>query len=643
MKKSNSTQHQFLNVIDRDSAEKLFREAINLQPLGEEEVSLSTSLGRVISRDVISQVDVPSFDRSNFDGFAVRAEDTYGASEEAPVKLRLIEEEIATAVVPQSTVQKNEAMSIATGGMIPRGADAVVLIEHAHVEDGFLFIAKSVTPSFGVSFAGTDISIGETVARVGTELSSRETGVLAAVGVDKIHVWRKPRVAVISTGNELIAPGQPMQPGLIYDSNGAILSDAVVEAGGIAINLGVVTDDLTALRRMFEEARTQADIVVLSGGTSKGAGDLSYHVVRELNDPGIVAHGVALKPGKPICLASSQGQPIVILPGFPTSAVFTFHEFVAPVIRQKAGLPPQTKAKVAAKMALKVNSEIGRTEYLLVGLVRGSGSDEFVAFPMGKGSGSVTSFSHADGFVTIDRHTEIVEQDAIVEVQLIGGTTQIADFVVVGSHCVGLDYLLGRMQQKGFRTKFLAVGSTAGLAAVKRGECDLAGCHLYDESTEVYNQPFLTDEQHLIKGYRRKQGIVFRKDDHRFANKNLDAISSLVKSDDQCFMINRNQGSGTRVLIDKLLGDCRPSGYAIQAKNHSAVGNAIAQFRADWGVAIESIARQLDLGFLDFIDEDYDFVIPKSLLNSPAIVAFQKLLDEPNTGEALRRFGFSRP
>lgn len=642
MKNSNSNQNQFLQVIDRDSAEKFFRAAIDIQPAGEEHVPLSAALGRVLSRDVISPVDVPSFDRSNFDGYAVRAEDTYGASEEEPVQLRLVGEEIATAVIPQTTVQTSQAMSIATGGMIPRGADAVVLIEHARIENGILFVSKSVTPSFGVSFAGTDISIGETVARVGTQLSSRETGVLAAVGVEQVRVWTKPTVAIISTGNELIAPGAPMQPGLIYDSNATILSDAVTEAGGIPVNLGIVTDDLESLRRIFVEARKQADIVVLSGGTSKGAGDLSYHVVRELDDPGIVAHGVALKPGKPICLASSQGQPIVILPGFPTSAVFTFHEFVAPVIRQKAGLPPEAKTKVSAPLALKVNSEIGRTEYLLVGLVRGKADGQFSAFPMGKGSGSVTSFSHADGFVTIDRHTEIVDQNEIVDVQIIGNSNRLADLIVTGSHCVGLDYLLGEMQRRGFRTKFLAVGSTAGLAAIKRGECDLAGCHLYDENLGIYNAPFLSPAQHLIKGYRRKQGILFRADDFRFEGKDLEEILALIKTNSDCFMINRNQGSGTRVLIDNLLGESRPTGYAIQAKNHSAVGNAIAQFRADWGVAIESIARELQLGFLEITDEEYDFVVPVHSLDHPSVVAFQELLGEQDTIAQLRRLGLSR-
>src|SRR5262249_32778339 len=252
------------------------------------------------------------------------------------------------------------------------------------------------------------------------------------------------------------------------------------------------------------------DVVLLSGGTSKGAGDVSYRVVGNLGRPGIIAHGVALKPGKPLCLAavSVEGRrdvPVVILPGFPTSAIFTFREFVAPVIRRLAGRREDSDVVVQARLPLRVNSERGRTEYLLVGLV---GSEtEVVAYPMGKGSGSVTTFSKADGFVIIPRQREYLDADETVQVHLLSQGVQPADLIVIGSHCVGLDYLLGRMQDAGWRSKFLAVGSTGGLAAGRRGECDLAGVHLLDPKTNEYNRPFLGDELQLIPGYGRLQGI----------------------------------------------------------------------------------------------------------------------------------------
>ena len=672
-------QDQFLTVIDRDEAERRFRAALSLEPLGAEKAPLQEALGRVLAEDVVSEVNVPSFDRSNYDGYAVRAADTFGAAEEEPRRLELIEETAATGIVPRGEVTTGTAMPIATGGMLPRGADAVVMVEHTDFEGTDLLVRKAVTPGFGVSFAATDIAAGETVLRRGQLLTSRETGVLAAVGSAEVSVWRRPRVAILSTGDEIIEPGRPMRPPLVYDSNARILADAVRELGGEPAYLGIVHDDLERLRTRLHEALDAADVVLLSGGTSKGAGDLSYRAVSELTEPGIVAHGVALKPGKPICLAVHRGKPVVILPGFPTSAIFTFHEFVAPVIRLLGGRGPQSRSSVDARMAVKVNSEAGRTEYLLVSLVpatkKGTGlicrngpegashrsapspvsSEGLAAYPFGKGSGSVTTFSTADGFVTIGRHEEIVESGAAVRVQLLGAELQPADLVVIGSHCVGLDLLLGELSRRGFRTKFLAVGSTGGLTAAKRGECDLAGMHLLDPATGQYNRPFLTDDLDLIPGYGRLQGVVFRRGDERFerglapfstqAKKVPDLLGAQaierVKHDPDCVMVNRNQGSGTRILIDRLLDGARPSGYAVQTKSHNAVAAAVAQGRADWGVAIRWVAEQAGLGFLPLEEEHYDFAVPKTRLERPAVVAFRALLEDEGIRERLRAMGFS--
>jgi molybdopterin molybdotransferase/putative molybdopterin biosynthesis protein len=220
-------QQQFLQVLDRDEAERRFRAALDLRPRGSERVKLDAALGRVLAADVVSPVDVPSFDRSNVDGFAVVAEDTFGASEEVPRSIRLGNEQIHTGIVPATMIQTGEAVSIATGGMVPRGADAVVMIEHAEARGRELRIARAVTAGSGISFAGTDITAGETALRQGQLLTSRDTGVLAAIGVAEVEVWRKPIVAIISTGDEIIAPGDPMRPASVYDSNGQVLADAV--------------------------------------------------------------------------------------------------------------------------------------------------------------------------------------------------------------------------------------------------------------------------------------------------------------------------------------------------------------------------------------------------------------------------------
>ncbi len=634
-------QDQFLNVVDRDEAERRFRAVLDLRPLGAEIVPLADAWQRVLSEDVLAPVDVPSFDRSNVDGFAVRAEDTYGASEEQPRRLAINAESLAPGVQPAMKVAPGTATLIATGAMLPRGSDAVVMVEQTDAQDGQLLVKRPVTPGANLTFAGTDIGRGETVLRRGDLLTSRETGVIAALGVAQVSVVRRPRVAILSTGNELIAPGTPMAPGLVYDSNATILADAVRELGGEPIVLGIVADDRALIETKLRESLA-FDVVVLSGGTSKGEGDLCYRVVAELGPPGIVVHGVALKPGKPLCLAAVRVQdrvvPVVILPGFPTSAIFTFHEFVAPVIRVFAGRRADPATTVSARLPMRVNSERGRTEYLLVGLV--DGNDGLVAYPMGKGSGSVTTFSKADGFIVIPRQQEYVEADTVVEVRRIGDRP--ADLVVIGSHCVGMDYLLGELQKRGFRSKFLAVGSMGGLEAAKRGECDVAGIHLLDPATGVYNRPYVTAGLTLETGYRRMQGLVFRRDDPRFAGRSIDDAIAAALADPDCAMINRNRGSGTRVLLDQLLRGRKPPGCTAEARTHNAVVAAVAQRRADWGVAIRNVADAAGLDFLPLCVEHYDLVVPESRRGRPAVKALVELLKDDSVREGLKRRGFEK-
>jgi putative molybdopterin biosynthesis protein len=274
----------------------------------------------------------------------------------------------------------------------------------------------------------------------------------------------------------------------------------------------------------------------------------------------------------------------------------------------------------------------------LVNLVRTEAG--LVAYPMGKGSGSVTTFSRADGFITIGRHTEIIEAGQTVQVRPIGRGLQIADLVAIGSHCVGLDYLLSQLQLRGITSKLINVGSSAGLEAVRRGECDLAGIHLLDPRTGEYNRPFLTREMVLVEGYGRCQGIVYRRGDRRFEERRIDEIIPTLANDTNCVMVNRNQGSGTRILIDRLLAGARPSGYAVQATNHNAVAAAVAQSRADWGLAIESVARMNNLGFIPYKDERYDFVIPQLRRNRQAVKAFVELLAAPLVRNHLTQLGF---
>jgi putative molybdopterin biosynthesis protein len=638
-------QAQFLNVAGLDEAHARLRAQLRHEPLGATTVPLAQANGLALAADVTAPVDVPGFDRSGVDGFALRAEDVAGASDAAPAVLRLNQEILTPGVRPSCTVMPGTATVIATGGMIPRGADAVVMVEHtdAHEDaDGntLVEILRPATSGQFIATAGSDIARGETVLRRGQMLTSREIGMLAAVGLAEVAVWRRPRVAIFSTGDEIVAPGSAIQPGQVYDSNAAILAAAVEEAGGEPVRLGIVKDDPTALDAMLDRALAEGDIVLLSGGTSKGAGDVAYQIVAGLRDPGVIVHGVALKPGKPLCLAVTGGKLVAVLPGFPTSAIFTFHEFIARVIRALAGQKPDRAQDVRAQLPIRYASERGRTEYVMVSLMQAEG-DGLVAYPTAKGSGAVTGFAQADGFFAVPALTETVAAGTHVDVRLIGAGLQAADLVIIGSHCVGLDRLVGRLEAEGYRVKSLAVGSMGGLAAAKRGECDVAGIHLMDPETGEYNTPYVTEALTLTEGYGRLQGIVFRTDDARFVScaSAEDAVAAAT-ADPAVLMVNRNAGSGTRIVIDRLLAGARPAGYAHATKSHNAVAVAVAQERADWGVAIETVARQYGLGFLALQPERYDFVLPKSRATRPAARRFVELLHDKDVRADLAALGF---
>ena len=635
-------QDQFLDVVSREEAEARLRRHVALKPLGAEHVPLAAARVRVLAEDVVAPVDVPGFDRASVDGFAVRAADTSGASEAQPAVLQLTTDLLTPGVQPGAVVGPGMASVIATGGMLPRGADAVVMVEHTELLEGEparIEVARPVAPGAFVAGAGSDIARGETLLRRGRVLSAREIGMLAAVGLAEVPVWRRPLVAIFSTGDEIVAPGGPIRPGQVYDSNAAILAAAVEECGGEPVPLGIVRDDPDALAAALDRALAASDVVLLSGGTSKGAGDLAYGAVQRLRRPGVVVHGVALKPGKPLCLAVQDGKPIAVLPGFPTSAIFTFHTFMAPIIRALAGRHEAREAEVEATLPMQVSSERGRTEYVMVSLM--AGPDGLLAYPTAKGSGAVTGFSSADGFFAVPAMTETVPAGAPVTVTLLGEGGGAPDLVVIGSQCAGLDLLTGMLVDEGLTVKSLAVGSSGGLLAAGRGECDLAGIHLMDPATGEYNRPLLPPGVALVPGYGRLQGVVVRADDARFAACGTAAeVVAAAAADPDVLMVNRNAGSGTRILINQLLEGARPPGYASQTKSHNAGAVAVAGGRADWGVAIRTVAAEYGLRFLPLQAEQFDFAVPDSRLHRPEVQRFIALLNRPATRAALRAKGF---
>jgi putative molybdopterin biosynthesis protein len=634
-------QEQFLEVVSAEEARRRFSAHIDCSPLAAEGFAVAAALGRVLAADVVAPVDAPPFDRSNVDGFAVRAADTAGASDRAPRRLTLNAEVVACGVAPAVEVKAGTATAIGTGGVIPRGADAVVMIEQTELIEDAVAPAIDVRRAVGsgqfISFAGSDIARGETLLRKGARISSREVGMLAACGLAAVDVVRRPRIAVLSTGDELVAPGRPLLPGRVYDSNGAIIAAAISEVGGEPVLFGAVPDDEAALERAMRAALESSDMVVLSGGTSKGAGDLSHRIVSRLGKPGILIHGVALKPGKPLCLAVIGDKPLIVLPGFPTSAIFTFHTFVAPIIRARAGLPPEAVKAVTARVPVRIASELGREEFVLVSLV--AGPDSLIAFPIGKGSGAVTAFSQADGFLAIDALASSLDADAMADITLIGEATRAPDLVIMGSHDIALDIVVSALAERGFGARTIAVGSLGGVAAVSRGECDLAPVHLVDPATGVYNEHLVAHGLTLVPGWRRMQGFVYRDGDARFEGVTAADALKAALADPRALMVNRNAGSGTRILVDQLLHGMRPAGYANQPRSHNAVAAAIAQNRADWGVAIEPVARMYGLAFLPIAPEQYDFLLLEARRERPVVQAFLALLRDEVVRARIRAVG----
>jgi putative molybdopterin biosynthesis protein len=632
-------QDQFLTILSREDALLRFEAALFPRAIPSEQRRLADALGYALAEDVVAPLDVPPFDRSNVDGFAVRSADLASATEASPVRLMLNDEIIACGVAPVRPVLSGTATSIATGGPLPRGADAIVMVEHTQpAGPRAIEIRRAASPGQFVSYAGSDMARGEALLRAGTIIGSREIGMCAACGIAEISVARKPRVAVISTGDELVQPGEPLRPAAIYDSNGAIVTAAINENGGAAVFLGAIPDDEAQLESAMRKALAQSDMLVLSGGTSKGAGDVSHRVITRLGKPGIIAHGVALKPGKPLCLAVCDGKPVVILPGFPTSAMFTFHDMIVPVLRRMAGLPPRPDAKVTAKIPVRIASELGRTEFVMVSLVEGN--DGLIAYPTGKGSGAITAFAQADGFLKIDALADQMPAGSEAEVTLFTPHVRVPDLVIVGSHCTGLDLVTVRLSRVGLSVRSIAVGSLGGLAAAKRGECDLAPIHLFDDKSGTYNTPFLSDGLELVAGWRRMQGIVFRKGDARFEGFTAQEAVRSALADPACIMVNRNQGAGTRILIDRLLGVARPDGYWSQPRSHNAVAAAVAQHRADWGMTIAPVAHAADLGFIPLAEEHYDFALASARRERPAVRAFVDALASEDSRAALARAGF---
>jgi len=383
------------------------------------------ALGRIASEDSFSALDIPPFDRATMDGYAVVASDTFYADEDNPASLT-VKGYIPAGEYPLQKIGTGVCTAISTGAPIPKGADAVVKVENTMEEEAIgetVKIYKPVAPAENIMPAGSDIKRGERIVKKGTVLTPRETGVLAACGITEVFVRRKPVVAVISTGNEIVTPGEVLAAAKIYDVNTQTLCDSIRANGCTPLFLGITRDSVAEMTvKIRESLREDADLIILSGGTSAGAGDVLPNAIEELGE--IIVHGVDIKPGKPFVVGMCGGKsvPVFGLPGNPTSALVTFNLFVAPLLRTISGFHPQKGgAKLKrVKAAIRIFSEPGRNEYVLVNLEREAGN--IMAHPILTGSGAITTLSKADGYVFMEKGREIVEEGEEVEVEMLAPT-----------------------------------------------------------------------------------------------------------------------------------------------------------------------------------------------------------------------------
>lgn len=643
-----SDRKVFRELQSLEKAISTFWATFEAKPAETEKIGFEAALGRVIAEDIFSDVDVPGFDRAAMDGFAITAEDTFGVDEQHPAKLRVLGQVEAGDSAAYSA-SNGEALEIATGAPMPKGTDAVVMVEYTRRVAKEVLVYRPVSPGENVTGAGSDIMTGELLLRESQRITPREIGLLAAAGVAQLRVFRKPRVAIFSSGNELVKPGESTGFGKIYDINGPAVAASVTECGGEPRFLGILVDDYSIVRKRLESALQDSDIVISSGSTSSGPGDLFYKVVDEIGEPGVLVHGLTLKPGKPALIGLVRNKPIFGLPGYPTSALMIFHVLVAPIIRRLANTLETSPVKVNATSPMKFFKARGRRDLLPVQLIT-QFDGELIAYPMQSGSGAISSFAMADGFADLPETQEYVDEGEKMEIQLFGRELTPPSLAVIGSHCIGIDiaFTMLREDDPDFLGRTINVGSVGGFHAIKRGEADLAGVHLQDEKSAEYNVPFLSTfglekTAVLIRGYDREQGLIVRPGNP----KNIRGIQDLTRED--VHFINRNKGSGTRFLIDRHVAELASSqgtdletlskkiqGFGYEAKSHSAVAAAVNNNRADVGFGIKTVAAVLGLDFIKLDDEKYDFLIAKERLGKKSVKKFIELLASKKFSSTLR-------
>jgi molybdenum cofactor synthesis domain-containing protein len=589
-----------------------------------ETVPLSDARGRILAERVDAGLDVPGFDRASVDGYAVRGRDTFGADEADPVEFDLIGT-VHAGAAPEVTVGEGEAAEISTGAVMPDGADAVVMVERTEAPRGDgeaddVAVYTAVAPGDNVMFAGTDIAAGARALGPGTRITPREIGLLSALGIDEVPVRSRPTVGIVSTGDELVRPGGDLRSGAgqIYDVNSYTIAAGVEEAGGEATLYPHAGDDYDEMERLLLDAAEECDLVLSSGSTSASAVDVIYRVIEERGD--LLLHGVAVKPGKPMLVGELGGGAYIGLPGYPVSALTIFRTFVAPAIREAAGLPEPEAATVTGRMAVRERYSEGRLRMMPAGLVTDADGDTLV-YPVDKGSGATTSLVDADGVVAVDPDTEYLGAGDDVEVQLFSPDVRPPTLLAVGEADPALSALLDGLGAP----RFLPVGSREGLRRLRGGVPDVA----------VVAGPTDREVDSVdLGGWTREWGVVVPAGNPD----GVEGLGDLVDRD--LGFVNRSTDAGLRssldAAIDELAADRDVTrsaltdairGFAVATKGFESPARAVARGDADAGLGLRATAESLGLGFVTLGTESVRVRAASDRAAKPGVAELAAALD----------------
>lgn len=623
----------YLHDIPLQQAVELFESALAeaglLQPSAEETIPLEHALGRVTARPIWAQISSPHYHSAAMDGYALRAEMTAGASDRNPVTLKT----------------GTEAEYVDTGDPLPEWSDAVIPIEnveHIQVDQGgsrldAIRILSGVSPWKNVRLMGEDMVATELVLPSGHVLRPVDLGAVAASGNDNIAVWSKPSVAIIPSGSELVPIGSKAKPGEIIEFNSLVLAAQIEDWGGRASRFAIIPDDPEQLKQALREAAREHDLVLINAGSSAGSEDFTASVIDELGE--VLVHGIAVRPGHPVILGMLHTSerdthtPVIGIPGFPVSAALTGEIFVRPLIFRWNGKLENEPDSIRATLTRKVHSTAGDDEYLRV--IAGEVGGKWVAAPLSRGAGVISSLVRADGIVIIPSGVQGFSAGDEVTIQLYTPRAALErTMLVLGSHDLTLDLLAQFLAGRGSRLTSANLGSLGGLLALRRGEAHIAGSHLLDPESGEFNlayiERYLPDlPVHVIGFVHREQGLIT-------APGNPKEISGLgdIQREDITF-VNRQRGSGTRILLDYRLEQLGiPSeavnGYEREEYSHLMVAASIASGRVDTGLAIRAAAAALDLDFIPLYQERYDLVIPSEYVDTPKLKPLFDVMRDPD-------------